>query len=207
MTGKTAGFNFELKIFLVSSNGEGIKSPGILRQSLGKLAIVQRKLSSKQKGSKRRVKARLDVARLHKKIGNQRKDWHYKLANKIIDEYDEIYFEDLNIDGMKRIWGRKVSDLGFSSFLTILEQKSLQKDVKFIKIGRFEPTSKICNFCGFKKTDLKLEDRTWECSICGKMHDRDLNAAKNIKTVGSSTARGECVKLIDLIVGLVSNTC
>ena len=198
-TGKAAGFDFGLKTFLVNNYAEEIKSPLFLKESLNELKIAQRKLSSKKKGSNNRRKARLRVARLHRKIANQRRDWHHKLANTIVEKYDEVYFETLNIDAMKRLWGKKVSDLGFSSFLNILEYKCLQNDVKFIKIGRFEATSKLCNSCGHKKVDLELLNREWICSNCGEVHDRDINAAKNIYAVGASTARGEQVSLFDLI--------
>ncbi|MFW6173267.1 MAG: RNA-guided endonuclease InsQ/TnpB family protein [Elusimicrobiota bacterium] len=199
VTGKTAGFDFGLKTFLVNNYAEEIKSPLFLEQSLNELKITQRQLSSKKKGSKNKEKARLRVARLHRRIVNQRRDWHYKLANTIVNKFDEVYFESLNIEAMKRLWGRKVSDLGFSSFLNILEYKCVQNNVKFIKIGRFEATSKICNSCGYKNTDLELSDREWVCPSCGEIHDRDVNAAKNIYAVGASTARGEQVSLFDLI--------
>lgn len=198
-TGKTAGFDFGLKTFLVSNYAEEIESPLFLKKSIDELKLAQKELSSKVKGSNNRHKSRLKVARIHKKIANQRNDWHHKLANEIIKKYDEVYFESLNIDGMKRLWGKKVSDLGFSSFMNILEYKCIQNGIKFIKIGRFEATSKICNFCGFKKTDLSLSDREWECGDCGIFHDRDINAAKNIYEVGASTSRGEQVNLFDLI--------
>lgn len=162
---------------------------------------IQKEFSSKEKGSNNKKKAKLKLAKLHRKIANQRKNWHYKIANEITDKYDEVYFENLNINSMKKIWGKKITDLGFYSFLEILEQKCIQKNVKFIKINRFEATSKVCNSCGFKNNNLKINERTWECPSCKIKIDRDLNAAKNIFAVGVSTARGEQVRLEDLIKG------
>ena len=207
MTGKTAGFDFGLKTFLVNSDGTEIESPEFLKKSLDILASSQRKLSSGRKGSNNRNRSRLSVARVHRKIANQRRDWHHKTANILMSKYDELYFETLNLDGMKRLWGRKVSDLGFNSFLTLLEQKCLQNNVVFHKTDRFEPTTKECHYCGFKNQNITLDDREWTCPKCDTWHDRDVNAAKNILAIGTKKketitgralpVRGEGVKLYD----------
>lgn len=192
-TGRTAGYDFGLKTFLVSNDGEEIESPEFLKKSLEKLTSKQRKLSSGRKGSKNRERSRLSVARTHRKIANQRRDWHHKLSNSLSCRYDELYFETLNLDAMKRLWGRKVSDLGFNSFLTLLEQKCLQKGVTFKKVDRFEATTKKCSNCGYKNCDLTLSDRDWTCPECEMWHDRDVNAAKNIHVAGASATRVEGV--------------
>lgn len=109
MTGKSAGFDFGLTCFLTSNNNEQIRSPEFLKSSLKELQVKSKNLSSKQKSSKNRAKARKVVARVHRKIANQRHDFHFKLANELITKYDKMFFEDLNLDGMKRLWGRAIA--------------------------------------------------------------------------------------------------
>ena len=213
MTGNTAGLDFGLKTYLTVDNGEKIESPLFLKKSISKLRTASRNLSRKKKGSNNRKKARRNLASLHRKVTNQRNDFHFKLARDLTSRFDELYFEDLNIEGMKRKvtnpktgkktkkrWGRKVSDLSFSSFMDILEYYCEKEDVKLVKIDRFFPSSKLCNNCGWKNKDLKLEDRTWTCEICGSVLDRDINAARNIKAVGASTVRGVDKKTLEIPV-------
>ena len=187
MTGKSAGFDFGLSCFLTSSENEQIKSPEFLKQSLEQLKAKSKQLSAKIKGSKNRYKARKIVSRLHQKISNQRQDFHFKLAHNLIHKYDHLFFEDLNLDGMKRLWGRKVSDLGLYQLLQRIEFKAEEHGKIIRKIDRFYPSSKTCCKCGSVKKDLALKDRRFECE-CGHQLDRDLNAAINILTVGASTA-------------------
>ena len=117
MTGKIAGFDFGLKRYLTGSDGTDIDSPQFFKRSLNAIKRVHRDHSRKRKGSKNRERARLDLARKHRKIANQREDFHWKLAHWLTDLYDEIRLEDLNLKGMKALWGRKVSDLGFADFV------------------------------------------------------------------------------------------
>ena len=195
-TSKTAGFDFGLKTFLTTSDEKYIKSPQYLKESLSNIKHLSRKLSKKKKGSNNRRKARFALARKYKKVNNQRLDWQFKLANNLAQSYDELYFEDLNIAGMKKLWGRKISDLSFSSFTNILEYICKREGCKLIKIDRFFPSSKLCNNCKYKYKELNLKERSWTCSNCGHTHDRDLNAAKNILEAGASAFRGEKVNLI-----------
>lgn len=199
MTGKTAGFDFGLKIFLTSSDEEKIESPEFYKKSLNKVKQAHRKLSKKVKGSKNREKARLSLSRRYKEITNRKTDFFFKLSKQLTDRYDELYFESLSLDGMKALWGRKVSDLSFHTFLSILEKYCQKTGTIFLKIGKWEATSKTCRFCGYKNDDLTLEDRTWTCPSCKAIHDRDINAAYNIKTVGTSTVKGEEVRLSELV--------
>lgn len=199
MTGKTAGFDFGLKTYLTPDEGEKIESPLFLSKNLKKLKKLSKKHSKKVKWSENRERAKLVLCRFYKKMVNCRTDFHFKLSKQLCDVFDELYFESLNIEAMKRIWGRKVSDLSFSTFMGILEHYCIKSGVKLVKIGRFEATSKICHCCGYKKDDLTLEDRTWICPECNSLHDRDVNAAKNIKLVGASTSRGEEVRLPQVI--------
>ena len=193
-TGKIAGFDFGLKTFLVSSEGENYFSPEFLKKASRELAKKSKNLSRKDKSSKSRAKARIELGLLHRTIGNKREDYHWKLAHEISDRYDILCFEDLHIKAMQRLWGRKIGDYGFSNFLVKLNHVCEKKGKKLIKIDRFYPSSKTCGCCGHIKKDLTLKDRFWTCENCGADLERDLNAAKYIKKVGASTLEGELVR-------------
>ncbi len=188
-TGETAGFDFGLKTFLVGSDETNIKSPLFFKQSLKAIRKASKNLSSKQKGSNHRKKARLHLVRKHRKIVNQRNDFHFKLARELCLKYDSIFLETLNLSGMKRMWGRKISDLSFVSFLSILRHQSEKLGTNLIFIDKWFPSSKMCSGCFSINDHLKLSDRTWTCAACGCTHDRDLNASKNIFREGTSSLR------------------
>ena len=137
------GFDFGLKHFLMMSDGRVVDSPEYFKKFLDKLAWEQRKLSKKQKGSKNKNKQRLKVARVHQKISDQRSDFLHKLSTSLVKEsqFDCFCFEDLNLRGMKKLWGRKVSDLSYYTFQTMMQYKCLKFGKKFMKIGRFEASS------------------------------------------------------------------
>ena len=194
MTGKIAGFDFGLKRYLTGHNGHDIDSPLFFKRSLNAVKRANRNQSRKQKGSRNRQRARLDLARTHRKIANQREDFHRKLAHHLTDEYDEIRLEDLNLKGMKSLWGRKVSDLGFADFVAKLKYIAAKKGVKIVFIDKWYPSSKTCSACGAINESLNLRDRYWQCNDCGTTHDRDRNAAINIFRVGASTLEGEDVR-------------
>jgi putative transposase len=193
-TGKSAGFDFGLKTFLVSSDEQKINSPMVLLNSLDKLRRDSRNLSRKQKGSNSRKKARLQIARLHREISNRRDDFHWKLANTLVSRNDVLCFEDLNMKAMQQMWGRKISDLGFAAFMSKVEYLAAKHDKKVVKISRWEPSSKTCSKCGHKEEEMPLNIRKWTCPDCGSRHDRDVNAAKNILMVGTSTMEGGAVR-------------
>ena len=193
MTGKIAGFDFGLKRFLTGSNGHYIESPQFFKRSINAVKRANRNHCRKKKRSRNRERARLDLARKHRKIANQREDFHYKLAHQLTDEYDEIRLEDLNLKGMKALWGRKVSDLGFADFVKKLVYVAQKKGVKITFIDKWYPSSKTCSVCGVVNEALNLRDRNWRCNDCGTVHDRDRNAAINIFRVGASTHEGEVV--------------
>ena len=193
MTGKIAGFDFGLTRYLTGHNGHDIDSPLFFKRSVNTIKRANRAHSRKRKGSNNRERARLDLARTHRKIERQREDFHWKLAHQLTDEYDEIRLEDLNIKGMKALWGRKVSDLGFADFVKKLVYIAKKKGVKITFIDKWYPSSKTCSVCGAVNEALNLRDRTWQCSDCGIAHDRDRNAAINIYRVGASTHAGEDV--------------
>lgn len=188
MTGKSAGFDFGLSCFLTSSENEQIKSPEFFKKSLIELRRKNKQLSLKEKGSKNRYKAKKILARVYRKIANQRRDFHFKLVNELITQYDNLFFEDLNLNGMKRLWGRKISELGFYQLLQKLEFKAKEHGKIIKKIDKFFPSSKMCNKCSHIMENLTLKNRDFKCQNCGYEINRDLNAAINILAVGASTA-------------------
>lgn len=183
-TGKSGGFDFGLKDFLVNDEGQRYASPQCYRAGLHRTRTLHRQLSRKVEGSKRYKRARRALARHQVRIADQRRDHHFKLAHALCDEYAVMAFEDLNLQGMKALWGRKVSDLGFATFLTILTWVAFKRGKAVITIDRFTPTTKVCSACGQYHT-LTLRDRTLHCD-CGLVIDRDHNAAINIKRAGAS---------------------
>ena len=193
-TGKIAGFDFGLKQFLTGSNRHNIESPEFFKRNINAIKRANRNHSRKHKGSNNRERTRLDLARKHRKIERQREDFHWKLAHQLTDEYDEIRLEDLNLKGMKSLWGRKVSDLGFADFVKKLVYIAQKKGVKITFIDKWYPSSKTCSVCGAVNEALNLRDRTWQCPSCHTAHDRDRNAAINIYRVGASTREGEVVR-------------
>lgn len=190
-TGKIAGFDFGLKMFLTSNSGLQIESPLFFKQNRTELRKASRGLSSKMRGSNNRVKSRMAVARIHRKIANQRRDWFFKLGKQLAQDYDQLFFEDLNLRGMVKLWGRKVSDLSFGEFIRTLEFQAQKYGCSVVKVDRWFPSSKLCHICDHKNSGLQLADRQWVCPNCGAVLDRDVNAAKNITREGVSSHRLE----------------
>ena len=193
-TGNSAGFDFGLKRYLTGSDANNYDSPQFFKRSLNAIKRANRKHSRKVKGSNNRERARLNLARKHRRIANQRANFHWKLAHELTDRYDWISLETLNIKGMKSLWGRKVSDLGFYDFvqkLKYIDSKKQNREVRFI--DKWYPSSRTCHVCGIVNQDLNLRDRTWQCPNCHTQLDRDRNAAVNIHRVGASTLSGEVV--------------
>ena len=192
--GKSVGIDLGITDFATLDNGEKIKAPKPLKKQLRKLRKSQRSLSRKQKGSKRREKAQLRVAKIHAKIKDTRTDFLHKLSTRLIRENQTIVLEDLNTSGMlkNRKLSRAISDLGWRSFRTMLEVKSEMYGRDFRVISRWEPTSQRCSSCGEIGGKKELSVREWTCLFCGENHDRDVNAAKNIKVAGglSETQNG-----------------
>ena len=192
-TGKSAGFDFGVKTFLTSDEGNTIASSQFLKQSLNMLRTLNKALSRKVKGSGNWYRVCRALARQYRKVARQRLDWQWKLADKLCTEFDILYFETLHIDGMKRLWGRKVSDYAFYQFMQILQQKCAKHSKTLVRIGQWTATSKPCSDCGYSNENLTLTDRQWTCSKCGSHHDRDVNAAINIKRVGLAALSGAVV--------------
>ena len=181
-TGKSIGIDLGLKDFIITSEGQRYCNHKFTKKYEAKLARKQRILSRKQKGSKGRDKARLSVARVHEKITNSRNDMQHKISSKLVKDYDLIAIEDLNVKGMVKnhCLAKAISDVAWSSFVTKLKYKAEWNDKEVIVIDRFYPSSKTCSYCDHIKESLSLDERTWTCSKCNTIHDRDVNASKNI---------------------------
>lgn len=184
--GLSIGVDFGIIDFATLSSGEKIKAPKPLKENLKKLKRLQKKLSKKEKGSKRRERARKTVARLHARIKDIRADFLHKLSTRLIRENQTIVLEDLNTKGLvkNRKLSRSISDLGWRTFRDMLEAKSLMYGRELVVISRWEPTSQRCSCCGQIGGKKELSVREWTCLFCGTTHDRDINAAINIKAAG-----------------------
>lgn len=175
------GIDFGLKHFITTSDGTIIDNPETYKNSLKHLAKLNKNLSCKKKGSNSRKKAKKQLAKLHDRIANQRTDFQWKLTHELCKYHSHIGVEDLNIKGMQRMWGRKISDLSYAKFITKLMYIAKKYKTTVVKIGRYEATSQICSCCGYQNANTKnLKIRTWVCTECSSEHDRDINAAKNI---------------------------
>jgi len=174
----TIGIDLGIKDFLITSDGEVSDNPKYLRKAESRLKYIQRKYS-KNKGKRTKNK----LAKLHEKVANQRRDFLHKESFKLVSENQTIAIEDLNVKGMLKnhCLAKSISDVGWSMFTTMLEYKCEWYGVNLLKIGRFEPSSKTCSNCGTVNKDLTLKDREWTCVKCNTKHDRDINAAVNIK--------------------------
>ena len=180
------GVDLGIKDFLTTSDGEKVDNPKHLKKHLFKLKKLQRRASKKKKGSQNRRKANLRVAKLHERIHNSRTDFLHKTSSRLISENQTICLEDLNVKGMMKnhCLAQSIQDCSWSKFNEFLEYKAKWSGVNIVRIGRFEPSSKMCSKCGWINKDLKLSDREWKCFECSNIHDRDINAAKNILDFG-----------------------
>lgn len=189
-TGRIAGFDFGLKTFLTCFDGtqtETIESPQFFKQLLNSIQKANKQHSRKLKGSANRERARKHLVRRHEDIANRRQDWFWKLALSLTNRFDVLCFETLNLKGMQRLWGRKISDLAFGEFLRILEWVATKKGKKIVFVDRWYPSSKTCSCCGHVLEKLDLSIREWRCPSCQSVNGRDENASRNIQMVGSST--------------------
>lgn len=183
--GKIAGFDFGLKTFLTDHTGKPYVSGLHHRHALRRLRVLQSRKDKKPHGTNNRKKAAKLISRTHIRVADKRRDAHFKLAHELCDQYDVLCFEDLNITGMKALWGRKVSDLAFCQFLSILKHIAAKRGKTVLQIGRWERTTGKCSGCGHEQ-DMELRDRIFHCDSCGLVLDRDHNAAINIGYAGAS---------------------
>jgi putative transposase len=185
-TGKSVGVDLGLKSFATLSDNVVIDNIKFFREKQSEIIKIQKHLSRKKKGSNRYKKNKLRIARLHNKIANKRNDFLHNVTTLLINNYDIICIEDLNVSGMlsNHKLAKSISDTSFSIFRSMLEYKCNWYGKKLVVIDRFYPSSKTCSKCGWKKEDLALSDRVFKCENCGMEIDRDLNAAINIERVG-----------------------
>src|SRR5256885_8991937 len=197
VTPKMVGLDLGLKSMLIESSGQTHGNPKFFAQDEKKLAKAQRRLAKKKKGSKNRAKARLKVARLHKKIADRRRDYQHKLSTKIVRENQVVCIESLHVKNMVKnhSLAKAISDVGWSEFVRQLEYKAEWYDRTLVKIDKYYPSSKRCHHCGHILDLLSLDIRHWECPECQMSHDRDINAARNVLAAGLAVAAfGERVR-------------
>lgn len=179
---KAVGIDLGIKTFAVLSDGTEIQNHKYLKRSIKKVKRLQRSLSKKAKGSKNREKARLRLARAHERVCNQRNDFLHQVTHRLVANYDTICLETLSSSNMVKnhSLAQALEDIAINRFNTLLEYKAKKHGVNILRIGRFEPSSKMCT-CGYINHNLTLSMRRWKCPFCGVVHDRDLLAANNIK--------------------------
>ncbi|TYQ30731.1 IS200/IS605 family element RNA-guided endonuclease TnpB [Pseudanabaena sp. UWO310] len=189
---KAIGIDVGLTHFAITSDGSKFDNPRFFIKHQRNLKCKQQKLSKKKKGSQNRKKARLAVAKVHSKIARCREDFLHKLSRKIVNENQVIAVENLNIKGMVKTHNlaKAISDVGWGMFCTMLKYKSESEGKQYIEIDRWFPSSKTCHVCLNRVENLALDIRAWTCKHCGTHHDRDVNAAINI--------RNEALRIISL---------
>ncbi len=181
----SVGIDLGIKNFLITSDGKKFKNHDFFKSAMNKLRIQQRSLARKVKSSNHYLKQKMIVALLHEHIKNQRQDYLHKISKYLVDNYDTICMEDLNVSSMVKNHklARAISDMGWSEFKSMIEYKCDWYGKNLSIIGIFDPSSKTCSSCGKINKNLTLNNREWICE-CGSKHDRDVNAAINIKNFG-----------------------
>ena len=195
------GVDLGLTHFAILSTGEKVAAPNTFRKNEAKLAKLQRRLAKKTRGSNRRNKAKLKVAKLHAKIADSRRDFLHKLSTRLINENQVIAIESLSVSNMQknRRLSKSISDAGWSEFVRQLEYKAHWYGRELVGIDKWFPSSKRCSDCGYTAPKMPLNVRQWACPECGVIHDRDVNAARNVLAAGlAASARGEAVSPVSL---------
>jgi putative transposase len=182
----TVGIDLGIKDFVITSEGKKFDNKDFFKSQMRKLRVAQRSLVRKQKGSKNYEEQKKLVALLHEKIKNQRTDYLHKISTYLVNNYDSICIEDLAVSNMVKNHNlaRAISDMGWGNFKSMLTYKCDWYGKNLFMLNRFEPSSKTCSCCGKINKELTLKDRVWTCTKCNTTHDRDVNAAINIKTFG-----------------------
>jgi len=187
------GVDIGLNRLAVTSEGEVIANPRFLRTKERHLAKAQRALSRKAKGSANRVKARRQVAIVHRKVRETRHDHAHKIALALVRDNQAVYAEDLAVAGLARTrLAKSVYDAGWAQLLRLIGEKAGQHGRTFHRIGRFTPTSQACSECGANDGPKPLQVRAWRCGACGAVHDRDVNAARNVLAAGRAERLNAC---------------
>jgi putative transposase len=191
VTTADVGLDLGLSVLAATSDGELIANPRHLRRRERKLACAQRALSRKQKGTANRQKARVRVAVQHRKVREARADHLHKTALRLVRDNQVVYVEDLAVSGLARTrLAKSVHDAGWATLVRLLEEKAERHGRSVVKVGRWFPSSQICSMCGVKDGPKPLAVREWTCGGCGTTHDRDVNAARNIRLEGRKVAAG-----------------
>ena len=186
-SGKSVGIDMGIHHFLIMSNGIKIDNPKYFEKSKGRIKKLRKELSRKVKGSCNYEKTRVKLANLEEHVDNHKNDFMYKLAIEIVKEYDLICIENADVKSLsrKKDVSKAMRDVSWAKFISILKNKAKEYDKKIIKINRYYPSSQRCSNCGYINKKLKnLNIREWECPICREVHDRDINAARNILQEG-----------------------
>jgi putative transposase len=204
LDGNAIGIDLGITDFAITSTGSKYPNPRHIKKHQSNLKRKQRKLSRKVEGSNSRNKARKLVARVHQRIGNSRQDFLHKLSYKLVNENQVIVVEDLAVKNMVKnhCLAKAISDCGWSSFVGMLDYKCERSGKILVYVDRFFPSSKTCSNCYHRVSSLSLDVRHWTCPSCGTHHDRDVNAAQNLKAEGlrilslgtSETADGGSVR-------------
>lgn len=196
----TTGIDLGIKSFMVTSDGIKVDNPKHLQKALLHLKYLQRQASKKKKGSSNRKRANFKVALCHEKIANSRKDFLHKLSTNLIKSHDTICLEDLNIAGMRKnhSLALSISDVGWGMFVQMCKYKAEWCGKNILQIPTFEPSTKLCSNCGTINHTLTLADREWICTNCETLHDRDINAAINIKNYCVGTQREKLAELLSI---------
>jgi putative transposase len=189
-TSRAVGIDLGLADFAVLSNGQRIANPRHMDRKAAQVARYQRRMARKQKGSANRAKAAAKVARAHRKVRAARRDFLHRHSTRLVRDYEFIAIEDLHIRGMvqNRHMAGAISDVGWGAFRTMLIYKAERAGRRLVVIDRWFPSSKTCSACGHLLPTLSLGTRIWECPSCRSVHDRDVNAAKNILAAGLAVA-------------------
>ncbi|MGH3275987.1 MAG: RNA-guided endonuclease InsQ/TnpB family protein [Streptosporangiaceae bacterium] len=189
---RDVGIDLGLSTLAATSDGEMIASPRHLRRRQRQLASAQRALSRKEKGSANRARARIRVAVEHRKVREARADHLHKTAFRLVRDNQAVYVEDLAVSGLARTrLAKSVHDAGWATLVRLLEEKAQRYGRTVVKVGRWFPSSQVCSMCAVKDGPKPLDVRAWTCGTCGAVHDRDMNAARNILVEGRKVAAGQ----------------
>ena len=190
---REAGIDLGLASLVVTSDGEVVANPRFYRAAQRRLRRAQRVLSRRQKGSANRARARRRVAVVNRKVRDARLDHAHKTALRLVRDNQAVYAEDLSVAGLARTrLAKSVADAGWSQLLRCIAEKAALYGRTFARVGRFEPTSQVCSACGVKDGPKPLGVRQWTCAACGTVHDRDVNAARNILALGRRERLNAC---------------
>ena len=187
------GIDLGLASLVVTSEGQVIPNPRFLRTAQRRLRRAQRIVSRRRKGSANRAKAAHRVAVVHRKVRDARLDHAHKTALRLVRDNQAVYAEDLCVSGLARTrLAKSVHDAGWAQLVRLIEEKAAQYGRTFARVGRFEPTSQVCSACGVKDGPKPLSVREWQCKACGTVHDRDVNAARNVLALGRRESLNAC---------------